>query len=215
MKPYVPDIAGYKPFYIQTADDSVAIDTAAEWGLVAKSNPAPVMPNPKDPYKNDFKDENGDDEACDAMFYEAFTMKVQFYAKAFADDAAGLTAAAVLNGQLRLFFQKIASGEFSIYDSYTGLGYRNVRYAGCSDSSVDYLTRDGWARIILEIEFKVNDPITRMALSDGSLSVSPLVSLDYDTAGRMAITAYDVTLNVSGGSINPETGVLSLTAEEG
>lgn len=215
MKPYVPDIAGYKPFYIQTADDSAAIDTAAEWGLVAKSNPVPAMPNPKDPYKNDFKDENGDDEACDAMFYEAFTMKVQFYAKAFADKVAGRTAESVLNGQLRLFFQKIASGEFSVYDSYTGLGYRNVRYAGCNDSSVDYLARDGWARIILEVEFKVNDPITRMILTDGSLSVDPLVTLNYDAAGRVTISAYDAILNITGGSINPETGVLSLIVEEG
>nr|DAH79247.1 MAG TPA: hypothetical protein [Caudoviricetes sp.] len=30
MKPYIPDILGYKPFFIQTAEDSSALDTAKD-----------------------------------------------------------------------------------------------------------------------------------------------------------------------------------------
>ena len=116
MKPYVPDIVGYKPFYIQTSEDSSAIDTAAAWGLIAKSNPVPMLPSPKEPYKNDFKDENGDDEYNDSMFYEAFSFTIQFYVKAFADSVTGETAEAVLNNQVRSFFEKIASKEFAVYD---------------------------------------------------------------------------------------------------
>ena len=52
---YIPDIIGYKPFYIQTSVDDVAIDTT-QWGLVAKSNPFPILPTPKAPYKNEWKD---------------------------------------------------------------------------------------------------------------------------------------------------------------
>lgn len=216
MKPYAPDIAGYKPFYIQTAEDSAALDTAVEWGLVAKTNPVPMLPTPKEPYKNDFKDENGDDEVCSEMFYESFTMKVQFYVKAFSDAVTGRSAEAVLNEQLRMFFQKVSSGEFSIYDSYTGLGYRNVRYSGCSNDSIDYLSRDNWARMIVEVEFKVNDPITRMTLSNGSLAVNPLVKLTTDAeTGESVITEYDVKLNVIGGDIDPVTGAMTLTVEEG
>lgn len=213
MKPYVPDIVGYKPFYIQTSEDSSAIDTAAAWGLIAKSNPAPMLPSPKEPYKNDFKDENGDDEYNDSMFYEAFSFTVQFYVKAFADSVTGETAEAVLNNQVRSFFEKIASKEFAVYDSYTGIGYRSVRYAGCNRDSIEYKARGDWAQMFLEIEFKVNDPVTRMRLTSGSLTVNPLIALDTDDAGKVSISFDSDKVNIVGGSIDEITGAVTLEME--
>lgn len=162
---YIPDIVDYKPFYIQTDADTTAVDTT-EWGLVAKSNPFPVLPTPKEPYKNEWLDEDGDDEYNAQMHYEAFEFSVTFYVKAF-----GSNAETVLLSQVNEFFSKIRQGEFKIYDSYTGLGRQRVRYAGFDEE--EYKRRfkgtSSWARAIFTVTFKVNDPTTRIVLSGGKL----------------------------------------------
>ena len=160
----IPDIVDYKPFYIQTEDDSVARDTT-EWGLIAKVNPYPLLPNPKEPYKNEWKDENGDDEWCEHMRYESIEFSVSFYIKAF-DSPAG-TAEEVIREKVDEFFALIRNGQFKIYDSYNGIGRKKVRYAGFSEDS--FIRRRNWARAIFQVSFKTNDPITRMVMYDGAI----------------------------------------------
>lgn len=162
---YVPEIINYKPFYIQISVEEGAIDTTV-WGMVAKTNPFPALPTPKEPYKNEWLDENGDDEYNKKMFYESFEFGVQFYIKTI-----GASAEATLLSQIEAFFDKIKDGEFMIYDSYTGLGRKKVRYAGFN--SEEYKRRfkvtEDWARAIFTVTFKVNDPITKVIFSDGKL----------------------------------------------
>ena len=167
--PYLPNIPDYKPFYIQAESDAAAINTAAQWGLVAKTNPYPAMPEPKDPYKNDFHDENGDDEYTAQMRYKSFTFQVSFYVKAYDSTANNVTTPAVdvLRSQMAAFFDHIKNGEFKVYDAYTGLGRQKVRYAGYEEDS--FKARKNWARLIFSVTFKVNDPITAMHLSSGSI----------------------------------------------
>ena len=162
---YIPDISNYQPFYIQTDADANAIDTT-EWGMVAKTNPFPALPNPKEPYKNDWLDENGDDEYNKKMYYESFEFDVQFYVKTMGDNAE-----AVLLSQIEGFFDKVKEGEFMIYDSHTGLGRKKVRYAGFNSEEYRrrYAATKDWARVIFSVTFKVNDPITRVVLRDGKL----------------------------------------------
>lgn len=164
---YIPDIINYKPFYIQTDVEEGAIDTT-QWGLVAKSNPFPALPTPKEPYKNEWLDEDGDDEYNDVMHYESFEFDVTFYVKTIGEDAES-----VLVSQTRQFFDKIRNGEFMIYDAYTGLGRRKVRYAGYSEESYKHMTETDsskdWARAIFNVTFKVNDPITRIKFQRGKL----------------------------------------------
>lgn len=171
---YIPDIIDYKPFYIQTDADAKAIDTR-EWGLVAKTNPFPVLPTPKDPYSNDWADEDGEDEYIgmtdkngdyhSGMRYESIEFDVSFYVKAFGSDAEK-----TLISQIESFFDKISRREFRIYDSYTGVGRQRVRYAGFDEESYkrNLIQNNGWARAIFTIKFKVNDPITRIVL-DGDV----------------------------------------------
>ena len=162
---YFPDIVNYHPFYIQTDVDDAAIDTK-EWGMVAKTNPFPALPTPKEPYKNNWLDENGDDEYNKKMYYESFEFDVQFYVKTI-----GTNAEAVLLSQIEGFFAKIKEGEFMIYDSHTGLGRQKVRYAGFNSEEYKrrfQATKD-WARAIFTITFKVNDPITRVTMINGKL----------------------------------------------
>lgn len=162
---YIPDIIDYKPFYIQTDADNEAIDTTT-WGLVAKFNPFPILPNPKEPYKNEWLDEDGDDEYNEQMYYEAFEFDVTFYVKVKGSDAEK-----TLISQIEDFFSKIRNGEFKIYDSYTGLGRQKVRYAGFNEESYKRgkIVKSDWARAIFSVTFKVNDPVTRITIINGQL----------------------------------------------
>lgn len=164
---YIPDIINYKPFYIQTDAEEGAIDTTT-WGLVAKTNPFPALPTPKEPYRNEWLDEDGDDEYNDVMHYEAFEFDVTFYVKAIGEGAES-----VLVSQVRAFFEKIRNGEFMVFDSYTCLGRRKVRYAGYSEEEYKYMkgvtASEDWARAIFKVTFKVNDPITRIGYQQGKL----------------------------------------------
>ncbi len=165
--PYLPIISDYKPFYIQCEDDTAAIDTAAQWGLVAKANPYPALPQPKEVYSNSFYDEDGDDEYNDEIHYESFTFDVEFFVKAYASG--GQSAADVLRKQMSAFFEHIKNGEFMVYDSYTGLGRRKVRYAGYEEGDDGFKARGDWARLIFSVTFKVNDPVTTVTMSNGVL----------------------------------------------
>ena len=172
---YIPEIIDYKPFYIQTDVDSSAINTT-EWGLIAKTNPFPVLPAPKEPYKNDWADEDGDDEYIgltdengdyhSGMRYEPIEFDVSFYIKTTGEEAEK-----TLVSQIESFFQKISRREFKIYDSYTGIGRQKVRYAGFDEESYkrNKMNGEGWARAIFSVKFKVNDPITRITLSGDRL----------------------------------------------
>lgn len=161
---YIPDIADYKPLYIQAKQDSVAKNTT-EWGLVAKVNPYPLLPNPKQPYKNTWHDQHGDDEWCEKIYFEPIEFTVSFYVKAY--DTHSYTAEEIIRNQIDDFFAYIKNGEFKIYDSYNGIGRQKVRYAGYTED--DFLRRGDWARVIFDIKFKVNDPITRMVLVNNSI----------------------------------------------
>ena len=142
----------------------MAVNTT-EWGLVAKTNPYPLLPNPKEPYKNNWHDEHGDDEWVQEMYYESIELTVSFYVKAY--DSSERSAEEQLRKQIDDFFRKIKSGEFRIYDSYNGVGRQKVRYAGYSEEQ--FIRRENWARAIFQISFKINDPVTRMIMKDGSI----------------------------------------------
>lgn len=160
----VPNIVNYKPFYIQTNNDGLARNTI-QWGLVAKTNPYPLLPNPKEPYKNDWHDENGDDEYNKKMYFEPIEFSVSFYIKAY--DSTGESAEESIRKSVDDFFSLIREGEFRIYDTYNGIGRQKVRYAGYEEE--EFTRRDDWARAIFQVKFKVNDPVTRMVLKTGSI----------------------------------------------
>lgn len=161
----IPNIANYKPFYIQTKGDAVAKNTT-EWGLIAKTNPYPLLPNPKEPYRNEWHDEDGDDEYVDDMHYESIEFTVAFYIKATDSDEG--SAEEVIRKNIDRFFGSIRNGEFCIYDSYNGIGRRKVRYAGYSEET--FSRKDDWAKAVFEITFKVNDPVTRMVMKEGKIT---------------------------------------------
>lgn len=154
-----PDIANYKPFYIQK--DGTLYDTRAEWGLIIKTNPYELLPNAKQPYRNDWLDENGDDEYTDHIFYEAYTFDVQFYIRA--------TSEADIVESVRDMFAVIKDGDFEIYDASTAIGRRNVRYEGFK--SDETTNTGGYVRRMFTITFKVNDPVTFIRLNQQGTAI--------------------------------------------
>lgn len=163
-------IANYKRFLIQYGENATATDTKATWGMIAKTNPYPLLPTPKDPYSNDWKDEDGDDEYTTYMHYKGFEMEVEFYMKAMAGT--GTTAAAELHNAAWAFFSAVREGNFRVYDEYTGLGFQRVRYAGSDYNEGDFKERGGIATTFLKVKFKVNDPVTRMHLVNGVITAN-------------------------------------------
>lgn len=162
---YIPEIIDYKPFYIQTSVEEGAIDTT-QWGMIARVNPFPILPIPKEPYKNEWLDEDGDDEYNAQMHYESFDFEVQFHIITKGEDAVS-----ALVTQTEAFFEKIRHGEFMVYDAYTKIGRRNVRYAGGKGENFLGRIKRGASKAScdLTITFKVNDPITRITYSNGKL----------------------------------------------
>ena len=132
---HIPEIVNYKPFFIQRDGDAVASDTT-KWGLVAKVNPYPLFPSPKDPFKTEWVDENGDDEWTDRLYFKPIEFSVSFYIKAYDSDEG--SAEQVIREKVDDFFAKIKEGEFSIYDSYNGIGRRKV-YKGFYISSISII----------------------------------------------------------------------------
>ena len=162
---YVPSIRDYNPFYIQGSGASSATDILTTYKVVVKTHDYPSFRRPKEPYKNDWKDEHGDDEYTAQLFFEAFSFKAEC-----AMFASGVTARADLNAGIRAFMDYLSGGEFSTYDAWTGFGFRKVRLAEFKmPSEGDFDEMDGYARVIFTVEFKVNDPMTRMVLSNGSI----------------------------------------------
>lgn len=163
---YIPYIKDYKPFYIQNAAGE-CYDTAAQWGLVAKSNPYPMLPEPKAPYYTDWKDRNGDAEYVEAMYYEAQEISVTFYVIVYD----GATSEATLRDQIWGFFKFIKNGYLCIYDSYTGYGRSKVRYAGYTEESDGFRRTDEYARAIFTVKFKVNEPAVEFTYQNGKIQV--------------------------------------------
>lgn len=164
-------IVGYKPFYIQYGTNATATDTKSQWGMVAQVHPYTFLPDPKDPYSNDWKDENGDDEYTATMHYKAFEIEVQFYVKVVAtgQSATSTTAAAEFYANMRSFFDAVKAGEFKIFMAYTQQGFQKVRYAGFEMDEDGYKARDKWVRASFKVKFKVNDPVTVMTMSNGAI----------------------------------------------
>ncbi len=166
---YVPPIRGeYHPFYIQLNGASSAVDVKSIYSVIIKTHDYPSFRKPKDPYKNDWKDEHGDDEYTEQLFFQAFTFKAEcvMFAKGSSEDA----AIADLKEGITDFMDFLSGGEFSTYDGWTGFGFQHVRLGAFNmPSNGDYDTMDGKSRVIFTVEFKVNDPMTMMTLDDGEI----------------------------------------------
>lgn len=147
---------------------SSAVDVKSVYSVIVKTHDYPSFRKPKDPYKNDWKDEHGDDEYIEEMYFQAFTFKAEcvMFAKGETEDA----AIADLKEGVTDFMDALSNGEFKTYDGWTGFGFQHVRLSEFQmPGDGNYDTLDGMSRVIFTVEFKVNDPMTLMTLNNGSI----------------------------------------------
>ena len=166
---YVPTISNYKPFWIQQATGS-AQDILTTYGVIVKAHDYPSSLKVKDPYKNQWHDEHGDEEYIPStgLMVEAFTFNLEcaMFAKAVTED----TAIADLNAGIRAFQAALRSGALKTYDEYTGFGFQKVRVSEMQNVSSDnYDVKDGMTRVIFNVTLKVNDPVTHMVKSGNNI----------------------------------------------
>lgn len=168
MAIYLPNIRSYAPFYIQREADSSAIDIRSTYGVIIMIHEHPSKRKVKTPYKNDWKDRDGDDEWNNVLNYEAFTLRLKCVI--FTKDSDSDAAREELKTAVWVFQESIRDGEFKIYDDWTKYGFQKVRIEEFQEiGDGDFDEKDGHCRLIFTVTLKVNDPTTRMALSGGSI----------------------------------------------
>ena len=161
----VPNISDYRPFYIQF-QTGFAQNILETFKVVVQVRDYPSALKVKEPYKNQWKDQHGDEEyiAPDGLKFESFTLKVQcaMFARAASTD----TAIADIKSGIRAFQMALSKGFMKIYDAYTGFGFKDVRLQEFPQPTEDaYEVWNGSTRLLFSFTLKVNDPVTSMKYS--------------------------------------------------
>lgn len=179
---YVPAISDYKPFYIQYGTNTI-VDLLNDYKVVIKTHDYPMALKAKEPYKNDWKDQHGDEEyiGSNGLYFEAFTFTLE--CAMFASSSTEDGAIADLNVGIRAFRSLLAQGLFKTYDSWTGFGFKDVRlqefpmpdssaYSVWGQKPLGSDTREYRTRVIFKVILKVNDPASHLVYDDGNILVS-------------------------------------------
>jgi len=168
MAIFIPNISDYAPFYIQRRGDETAIDIQQMYGVTIMVHEYPMRRKVKEPYKNDWKDRDGDDEWNSILNYEAIslTLKCVLFTRASDSDQ----SRSELKAAVKSFQHAISGGEFKIYDDWTKFGFQKVRideFPNIGEGDFDEF--DGRCRLIFDVVLKVNDPTTDMTLTDNQI----------------------------------------------
>ena len=144
--------------YFQRGNDFRTIDG---WGIVLLGMPLKVGNDVKEPYKNEWLDEHGDEEWNSALFMQAYEIEVSFGTRSIENQ---WTVADV-----RLFLSWLQNGEFMFWSEYGNYGKQHVRYVGYNEDATLWsgkIVHEGedtteWI-LRFKLKFKVNDPVTNI-----------------------------------------------------
>jgi hypothetical protein len=166
---YVPSIDVYYPFYVQYGSNTLT-NVLETYKVVIKTHDYPVAQKAKAPYKNQWKDEHGDDEyiGSNGLYFEAFTFTLE--CAMFATALTEAQAIVDLNTGIRAFRTFLSSGLFKVYDEWTGFGFKDVRLS--EFPMPEQGAYDSWGegtRVIFKVVLKVNDPATHMVISNNNI----------------------------------------------
>jgi len=150
------NLDNYKPFLIQKMKDGYLVKDSSDWGVLVKSFPFKLSAEPKDIPSNNWMDEDGDDEFVpDFPVYKAYTEDVEFLY--IGDYNTAVT-------KINEFISYLATqGLNKIYDSYTQIGRKDVRYVGSKEAKLIRNKYQGDI-VIFKLTFKFNDPKTQIEL---------------------------------------------------
>ena len=146
------------------ADEKIEVDTKAhsseEWGMALTTMPSVPYPKMKELYKNDWKDENGDDEFVpDEPVFEAQELELGF---TYSGEYGTATT------QIRSFLNYLAyGGEFMMWIGGSDYGRKSCRYESYADDAQCFTQKvyeNGKEKDLEMVKFKVtikvNDPVT-------------------------------------------------------
>lgn len=145
-----------KRLLILKEGETTVKDVLASWGIYTKHVPFNPFPKLKEPPKNSWYDEDGDDEFLPATpRYEAYEMAINFIYKG---------AAGTANAKIRQFIDFLQGAYMSIYDEHSLIGRQKVRYVSTEDDAT-LLRRSDIDVVEFTVNFKVNDPKTDITLT--------------------------------------------------
>jgi len=153
-----------KPYAIlfqKMIEDAPVVDTLSNWGIVCKDFPFKLYGEAKELPSRDWKDEDGDDEYIPKeLKIAAYEIDVEFVYKGDMN-----TANTKIRGFLDYLTGRGGTGaELKVYDTYTKIGRQSVRYASVDDD-IFFRQEGGNDVVVFVVTFKVNDPLTDIALS--------------------------------------------------
>lgn len=170
-------MAEYKEhIYLQKMEEgATCYDTIEQWGFWGKDVPFQAVGEVKEPYSNDWFDEDGDDEYIpDKLMMKGYEMEVEFGHRYYEKQTTGGgTTTDTTKDDLAAFIKyltgKDGSGvEMMMYCTWTGIGRQKVRFAGINDKA-EFVKDGNSCALMVKMRFKVNDPVTDVAVSDGVL----------------------------------------------
>ena len=141
--------------------------TLDSWSMALCDAPVQVMSSIKEPYKNDWPDEHGDEEWNETVYYSSYELEFTFAAKA--QSLYSINQALV--NDIRDFVSWLNGGEFMFWCEYGNIGRQKVRYAGYSEDAEMWQmptnkTSSGApiraCVLRFTLKLKVNDPVTRV-----------------------------------------------------
>lgn len=147
-------MSAFLPFLIKKNDDAV-VNPYDRWGVMVKSIPFNLAPEIKPYASTDWPDEDGDDEYIPSTpRFKAYEMEISFVYVGEYNTA---------NNKIREFWNYVKSGELQIYDTYTGIGRKGIRYVGYSSTAFHRRNLSGDV-VEFKIKFKVNNPVDDIIL---------------------------------------------------
>lgn len=169
MSIYIPVIKNYAPFYFQGVEELSAVDIQQQFGVTIKAHEYPAKRKVKQPYRVEKVGADGDDEWLGKIWYEAFTLRLSCVVMSNSADSAA--SREELKNAMLEFIEYARSSAFLIYDAWTRFGFKDVRISEIPEvPSNGFREKDGRCRLIFDIVLKVNDPKTKVVLSNGVLT---------------------------------------------
>lgn len=157
---------GIEKIYIQkiksqNEGEAEIIELGEHFGFYGMEIPFKMQYSVKEPEKNDWADEDGDDEYIpdDGLKMQAFEIEIKL---GYKGDKK--TANDRLQNLLNYLTGRDGTGStMKLYSTYTGIGYNDVRFKSISDDA-ELVRDDDGDILIIKVTLKVNDPITRVSL---------------------------------------------------
>lgn len=166
-------MAKWRNFYIRKKGVGSIVyptyESVSQWGVWCKDIPFIIFGKVKEPAKNSWFDEHGDDEyiPSDGLNLESYTMKVEFGCKkmrSITDGDVNIDEVTDVRNKVNSFLQYLrTSGMLDVYSTHTRIGRTNVRLVEVSDSA-KWKSDGDEEYLVFSVVFKVNDPITDVVL---------------------------------------------------